>query len=259
MNSKTGLLVRLQLAIVLVATAALPQAALAEKRKLMVGAFEDVTVYGDFQVEIVTGKSPFAYATGDRRILDLLRLDRNSEHLIIRIQQPPNDDNRRRITEPLIIYLGTPTIRNISISGNSRLHINGIKRDGINRIILDGGGSVDIDTIKTDQLEMSITGAGRITVGNGTVRESRLRVQGAGVYDGQKLLSRKFDLQQNGNATVNAMVEESAVISNLGAGNISITGNAECFIRKAGSAVISCPQDDDAPKAIQNNIGTKLK
>jgi hypothetical protein len=242
-----ALLVALSLATAL----ALPQAAQAEKRKLLVGSFQDVTVYGDMQVDIVTGKPPSAYATGDRRILDLLRLERDSEHLIIRVQQPPQDSNRTRITQPLVIYLGARQLRNISLSGNARLHVTDVKRDGISRIIVDGGGSIDIDALNTDKIDAAISGTGRIGIGKGAARETSLRIQGAGIYDAQNLLTRKFTLEQNGNATVNVRAEENATISNIGSGNITVTGNAECFIRKAGAAMITCPQDTKAAQGRQ--------
>ncbi len=221
----------------------MPQTGHAEKRKLMVGAFQDITIYGDMQVNIETGKPSSASASGDRRILDLLRLDRDSEHLIIRVQQPANDDNKARIKEPLVITLSTRQVRNISLAGNAKLRVGGIERDGISRIILDGGGSIDIGNIKTDQLDVAMTGSGRISIGKGSARESSLRIQGAGQYEAGKLAVRKFQLQQNGNADVEVLAEENATISNTGSGNITINGNAECFIRKAGSAIITCPQD----------------
>ncbi len=245
-RNSASLFCRAQAALLLALAFLLPQTAHAEKRKLLVGSFQDVTIYGDMQVDIVTGKPPSAYATGDRRILDLLRLERESEHLIIRVQQPPQDDNRTRVTQPLVIYLGTRQLRNISIAGNARLHVTNIKRDGISRFIVDGGGSVDIDTLNTDQLDIAMAGSGRIKIGKGSLRETSLRIQGAGSYDAPNLLTRKFKLEQNGNATVNVQAEENATISNTGAGNITIGGNAECFIRKAGSAIITCPQDAKA-------------
>jgi Putative auto-transporter adhesin, head GIN domain len=250
----------LLVALVLPMALALPQTAHAEKRKLLVGSFQDVTVYGDMQVEIVTGKAPTASATGDRATLDLLRLERDSEHLIIRVQQTPLDSNRTRITQPLVIYLGTRQLRNISLSGNARLHITNIRRDGISRIIVDGGGNIDIDALNTDKIDAAISGTGRIGIGKGAARETSLRIQGAGIYDAQNLLTRKFMLEQNGNATVNVRAEENATISNIGSGNITVIGNAECFIRKAGAAIISCPQDSKATQGRQPiPIATKAK
>ncbi len=230
-----------------------PQMAHAEKRKLLVGSFQDITVYGDMQVNILTGKKQSASAVGDRRILDLLRLERSSENLVIRIQQPPIDDNNIRIKEPLVISLSTYQLRNISLSGNAKLRVDGIERDGTSRIILEGGGSIDVDYINADKLDVAMTGTGRVTIGKGVARESTLRIQGAGIYDTQNLQVRKFELQQNGNASVKVLAQESAIISNVGSGNIEVIGNAECFIRKAGSAVIICPQDKKSGLIVPKN------
>ena len=232
-----------RISLCLVLSLAAPQMAQAEKRKLLVGSFQDITVYGDMQVNIVTGKPISASATGDRRILELLRLERDSEHLIIRVQQPPNDDNKIRLKEPLVISLSTRQIRNISLSGNAKVRVGGIAQEGVSRIIMDGGGTIDIDTIKADKLQVAMTGAGRINIAKGSARESSLRIQGAATFDASNMQVRKFQLEQNGNADVTVRVEENATISNVGSGNITIIGNAECFIRKAGSAIITCPQD----------------
>jgi Putative auto-transporter adhesin, head GIN domain len=220
-----------------------PQLAHAEKRKLLVGSFQDVTVYGDMQVNIITGKGASASATGDRRILDLLRLERDSEHLVIRVQTPPNDDNKIRVTQPLIISLSTSHIRNISVSGNAKIRVSKVAHDNASRIIMDGGGEIEIGAIKTDKLLVAITGTGRVNIAAGSARESSLRIQGAGSFDASNMQVRKFQLEKNGNADVAVRVDESATISNVGAGRITVNGNAECFIRKAGSAIITCPKD----------------
>lgn len=235
--------IRWRVLAVLVVMILSPQLAHAEKRKLLVGSFQDVTVYGDMQVNIVTGKGSSASATGDRRILDFLRLERDSEHLVIRVQTPTTDDNKIRVKEPLIISLSTSQIRNISVSGNAKIRVSKVAHDNVSRIIMDGGGSIEIGAIKTDKLQVAITGTGRVNIGAGSARETSLRIQGAGSFDASNMQVRKFQLEQNGNADVAVRVEESATISNVGAGRITVNGNAECFIRKAGSAIITCPQD----------------
>ena len=60
------------LSSVLCVTTALAAAgpASAEERKMLVGSFEDIQVFGDINVEILTGKSPTARAIGDKRVLD---------------------------------------------------------------------------------------------------------------------------------------------------------------------------------------------
>jgi Putative auto-transporter adhesin, head GIN domain len=226
-----------------------PQFASAEQRKFLVGGFDNIIIDGDMRINIVTGKGPSGKAVGDRWILDLLKMERVSDNLYIRVQQPASDQNTIRIKEPLVITLTNQNIRSIKLLGNAKLTVNNIESDGVSRIYLDGGGSVDIGRMKTDKLDVAVTGSGKVTIGAGSARESALMMEGAGVYDAKNLKTRKFRLEQNGNATVSANVEENATLSNTGSGNITITGNAECFIRRAGSAIISCPHDGKTPRA----------
>jgi hypothetical protein len=226
-----------------------PQSAHADTRKLLVGGFEDLVVEGDMKVVLTTGKSSSGTATGDRRILDLLKLDRVAEVMTIRVQKPTNNDASIRIKEPLVVTLSNQNIRNITLLGNASLEVSGINRTGLSRIFINGGGNIKIGNLKIDQLKIGISGNGAIDIGGGTARETDLRIQGSASYKGALLKTRKFTLEQNGNATIAAQVEESAIISNEGAGNINITGNAECLIRRAGSAIIVCPKDKTATKA----------
>ena len=221
----------------------LPQSAQAEKRKLLIGGFQDIVIDGDMQVIITTGKGPSGNASGDRHILDLLRTDRVSDVMTIRLAQAPNNDNGKRTKQPLIVYLTNQNIRNITLVGNARLDINAIDNDGASRIIVNGGGGVQIGKLTVDRLTVAMSGNGRVEFGGGNVRETILRIQGSPQYNGALLQTRKFNLELDGNAVVTAQVDEGATISNEGSGNIVITGNAECLIRKAGSAVITCPND----------------
>lgn len=223
--------------------ALLPQSAHAEKRKLLVGGFQDIVVDGDMKVIVTTGKGPSGSASGDRRILDLLRLDRASDVLTVRVQRPPSNDNAVRIKEPLVITLTNQNLRHITLLGNARLEVNAVDQDGATRIFMNGGGSIDIGRYNADRLDVGLYGTGSVNFGGGSVRETDLRIQGSPRYNGAALKSRKFNLELDGNGIVAAQVDEGAVISNQGSGNITITGRAECLIRKAGFATINCPAD----------------
>jgi hypothetical protein len=230
--------------IIAASTFSLAQTAHAEKRKLLVGGFEDIVIDGNMQVIITTGKSSSGFATGERRTLDLLKLDRTSEVMNIRVQQPANNETSQRAKEPLVITLSTRNIRNITLRGNATLKIDSMKTDSASRITINGGGSIDIGKITADKIYTNLFGTGKLAIASGTARESRLKIQGAGQYLASGVQTRKLFLDQSGNATVQVRAEESAEIINEGAGTIEITGNAECLIRKADAATITCPQDN---------------
>ncbi len=221
----------------------IPQSAYAAKKALLIGSFQDVVIDGDMQVIITTGKAVSGMATGDRRMLDLLRADRASDAVVIRMQRPPSNDNAVRITEPLIVSLNTRDVRNITLRGNAKLRINTLKQYDSSKIFMDGGGEIIIDQVNVDRLNVILSGQNKLIIGGGTARDTVVQIQGTNIFDGANLKSRKLSLAQNGNATFSAQVAEGATITNEGAGSIAITGKAECFIRKAGFAVITCPSD----------------
>jgi hypothetical protein len=218
----------------------------AATQKLLIGGFEDVVVEGDMQVNITAGKSISASASGDRKVLERLKTENNAGILKIRLQSPLSADNRIRITQPLIINLSSRNIRNITVKGNARLTVNNVVADGTSKIFIYGGGEIDVGQVKLDKLNVVISGTGKVAIAGGSARETDVQIQGSGYYLAEKMKTRKFELLQNGNGKTSALVEESAIINNDGAGNIVITGNAECLIRRAGLAVIECPDDKKA-------------
>jgi hypothetical protein len=222
------------------------QGANAASKKLLIGSFDDVVIDGDMQVNIITGKSPSGIATGDRRVLDLLRIDRETGAVRIRVQRPVNDDIAIRITQPLVINLTNQTVRHITMRGNAKLKINAVKQNDASRIFMTGGGKITIDQFNSDTLKASLFGTGKLVIGGGKVRSTRLEIEGASTYDGAQLKTQSLELIQRGNATTAAQVENDARLSNEGSGTIAITGKAECFITKAGFAIITCPRDKKA-------------
>ena len=82
----------------LAAALAAADPASAEERKMLVGSFEDIQVFGDINVEILTGKSPTARAIGDKRVLDGAGQFRTAEG---DDGQPAEDDDEREGDEGL--------------------------------------------------------------------------------------------------------------------------------------------------------------
>ncbi|NJM50528.1 MAG: hypothetical protein HC843_06270 [Sphingomonadales bacterium] len=220
------------------------QHAQAESRKLLVSGFQDLVVDGDIRVVITTGKGSSGRASGDRRILDLLKLDHTSDTLTIRVQRPPNNEVGVRVSEPLVVTLTTLQVRNVALTGNGSIKINAIDRPGNTRLYLNGGGSINVDRMKVDRLFVNIFGTGEVALNDGTARETTLSIEGSPRIDLANVASRKISLDLNGNAKIIAQAEESATISSQGSGNITITGTAECLIRRAGNAAIQCPKED---------------
>lgn len=219
------------------------------ERKLLVASFENIVVIGDIDVTVQTGKPVSAKASGDKKVLDSLKLERTGTTLRIRVLELLNDDKRKPMNEPLRVTLTTPLIQNVILNGNGQVNVSAIKQPDAAKIAMAGNGKIIIGNVTADRLVVDMDGNGQIDVGGGAVRDARVTIVGAGQYAGAKMIARKLRLEHNGNATSVATVLEGTDIYNRGSGNIDIMGAGTCFIKLAGRAVINCAKVDGEGKA----------
>ncbi len=221
----------------------------AVERKLLVSSFENIIVIGDIDVTVVTGKPVSAKASGDKRVLDSLKLERTGTTLRIRVRDLLNDDKSKPITEPLRITLTTPAVQNVVLSGNGQISVSAVKQPDAAKIAIAGSGKIAIGNVTVDRLTVDIDGNGQVDIGGGAVRDGRVTVIGAGEFRGAPLAMRKLRIEHDGNARSAATVAEGTEIFNRGAGNIAIGGKGTCFIKLAGRAVINCAKIDGEKKS----------
>lgn len=233
------------LAILLLFSSAAPaQENKAIERKLLVGSFENIVVIGDISVSVVTGKAPSAIASGDKRMLESLKLERAGTTLRVRLQDIINNNRGVPITAPLRLTLTTQDIKDVTLSGNGTVTISEVKQTNLARMLVAGNGTINVGKLVTDQYSAAINGNGKIDLGSGTVRDAKVIIEGAGVFESEKVRTRKLRLEHVGNAISTATVEEGTDIYNRGSGNITIGGKGTCFIKQAGSASINCAKVD---------------
>jgi hypothetical protein len=97
--------------------------------------------------------------------------------------------------------------------------------------------AIAVGKLTTDQYNAAINGNGKIELGGGSVRDAKVTIEGAGVYESEKVRTRKLRLEHVGNAISTATVEEGTDIYNRGSGNITIGGKGTCFM-KAGRVCV---------------------
>jgi Putative auto-transporter adhesin, head GIN domain len=239
-----GTIARLSAATLFAAITLGAQPASAVERKLLVASFENIQVIGDINVTVQTGKSPSAIASGDKRVLESLKLERVGMTLRIRLQDIVNNNKGVPITQPLLVTLTTQAVKDITLSGNGTLRVSQVKQPTAARMLIAGNGSVSIASLIADQFTANINGNGKIEIGSGVTRDARVTINGAGTFEGAGVKMRKLRLEHIGNAVSTATVEEGTDIYNRGSGNITIGGNGTCLVKLAGAAAISCAKVD---------------
>lgn len=220
----------LLLAPLLLLTAAAP----AQERGFMVGSFERLRVDGPFEVEVVTGP-PRAVATGDRVALDQVTVRVNGDTLVVSAG-PLAWAGRRGTTLPRL-RVSVPALRGATLNGGARVRVAEM-RGGRVELMLAGAGSLDVGGIKADDLIVSLTGTGVITLA-GTAARVRMRNYGAGSIDAAALTAGDANLTSESAGTIRIDARYTARATALGSGGISITGKPECILR--GPGPMECP------------------
>ncbi len=112
------------------------------------------------------------------------------------------------------------TIRELSeleVPAAARVRIGALRCENL-RILFAGAGTIDIDDLNADYLEIEMPGAGRLTV-SGHVEEQKVIMSGAGAYSADKLECLRADvlIRGVGKSTVRVNEALNATLQGLGA------------------------------------------
>lgn len=220
----------------------LPAAAQAAERKFSIFGFEDIRIGNGVNVVLVSGKGPSARAEGEtREILDRVSLQRNGKQLIVSLKRKSLNGDDHDSDGPVTLYLSSHAVSRISHLGSGRVTLD--KLSGRTpHVRLGGFGTLQIDAVEADRLDLAMTGGGQVTLA-GEVRDARIELQGASMFESPDLTVEKLTLIHRGPASSRMTVTREAVITNNGTGQINIAGKPNCLVRTDGAATILCNPD----------------
>ncbi|WP_417613695.1 GIN domain-containing protein [Parasphingorhabdus sp.] len=223
----------------LVAALLLPSAAHADERKFSIFGFDDIRIGNGVDVVLTSGKGPSARAEGaNREILDRVALQRNGKQLVVSVRPKSLSRNNYEEDAPVTLYLSSFAIENISHLGSGAVTLD--KLSGRTpKVRLGGFGTLRIDSVKADQLDVAMTGGGALAMA-GSARAARIELQGASIFESPGLTVDKLTLIHRGPASSHLVVEREASINNFGTGRIQIEGRPNCTVRSDGAAEIIC-------------------
>jgi hypothetical protein len=232
----------MRLLVLLAAALLLPAVAEAAERQFSLFGFDDIRIGNGVNVVLTSGKGPSARAEGEtRELLDRVSLQKNGKQLVVSVRPKSLSGDNYDGDGPVTLYLSSYAISNISHLGSGRVTLD--KLSGRTpRVRLGGFGTLQIDAVDADRLDLAMTGAGQVVMA-GKVRDARVELQGASMFESPELTVEKLTLIQRGPASSQMEVTREAIITNNGTGRINITGRPNCTVRTDGAAYIVCNPD----------------
>lgn len=229
-------------ALMLAVALLLSSTAQAAERKFSIFGFDDIRIGNGVDVVLTSGKGASARAEGEsRELLDRVSLQKNGKQLIVSVRPKSLNGDDYDGDAPVTLYLSSYAISNISHLGSGRVTLD-MLTGRTPRVRLGGFGTLHIDAVDADRLDVAMTGGGQLIMA-GEARDARIELQGASIFESPDLTVEKLTLVQRGPASSRVKATREAIITNNGTGRIDIAGKPNCTVRTDGAADIVCNPD----------------
>lgn len=159
--------------------------------------FDRLDLSGAFLVKVKIGNSTDLKIESDRNLLKYIKTVVKGNTLEI------SSKKDLRPKKKIVIYITTPELNDVSVSGANDLFVNGLKNDEF-FVNLSGAGSVNVEG-ETDDLQVSISGAANLNA--------------------KDLIAENVSIDISGAADAEVYANESLNATVSGVGNVVYYGN----------------------------------
>lgn len=145
-------------------------------------------------------------------------------------------DKNVRKHEPITIYLTTPEVHSLSVSGSGDIiGENMIEAESLS-VHISGSGGVELE-VETEDLRTNISGSGKCTY-QGQVDEHTIRISGSGDVNSFELQSLKAVVHVSGSGNSRLWVTDELDVRISGSGNVFYEGNPRVTSSISGSGKV---------------------
>jgi hypothetical protein len=171
---------------------------------------------------------------GDKRDLEDIITEVSGDRLVIK-----KENWKFNMNEKITAYITMPELKGLGVSGSGKAEIkDAVKVEDLD-LSVSGSGKIYSGDITVSKLGCSISGSGDIVLGgNGNATRANISISGSGNYEGgsYKIGTAEIHISGSGNCTCN--VTESLRAGVSGSGNVTYEGNPKVDAHVSGSGKV---------------------
>jgi hypothetical protein len=171
---------------------------------------------------------------GEKKHLDDIVTEVSGGKLVIK-----KDNWSLSMNERITAYVTMPELKGLGVSGSGKAEVkDAVKTDDLN-LSVSGSGKIYTTDITSVNLVCSISGSGDIIIGgNGSASKADISISGSGNYTGEPLKIGSAGISISGSGDCTCNVTESLRASVSGSGNVTYLGNPKVDARVSGSGKV---------------------
>ncbi|HEX7494446.1 MAG TPA: head GIN domain-containing protein [Bacteroidales bacterium] len=176
---------------------------------------------------------------GEKRYLEEIITEVSGGKLVIKDENWKMHNWRINMNERVTVYITMPELNALGVSGSGKAEIKDVVKTGDLNLSVSGSGKIYTTDITVSNLGCSISGSGDIVMGgSGTSSKAEISISGSGNYMGEPLKIGSAEIHISGSGNCTCYVTESLRASVSGSGNVSYEGNPRLDAHVSGSGKV---------------------
>lgn len=174
---------------------------------------------------------------GEKKYIDDIITDVSGGKLVIKNENWKMSN--WRMNEKVNVYITMPELAGLGVSGSGKAEVkDAVKADDLN-LNVSGSGKIYISDITVSSLSCGISGSGDIILsGSGSCSKADISISGSGNYDGAPLKIGTAEIHISGSGNCSCNVTESLKASVSGSGNVTYEGSPKIDAHVSGSGKV---------------------
>lgn len=227
----------LLLPIVVIALGAAPAAA--ADRTVTIGSFERIRVQGPFEVIVAAGHGTGAVISGDEAAIGRVEATVDGGTLTVRDRIGRWEEQPRAAPrKPVVVRVGSDRLAGASVVGGGRIRAERMKAPRVD-LAVTGAGAIAVGDVEADSTVATVIGGGALTLA-GRSGEARLMTNGAGTIEAGGFDVGDLTVRLDGPGTTSARARFTARVTSTGLGQVSVAGNPKCTVTANAGGPVSC-------------------
>jgi hypothetical protein len=171
---------------------------------------------------------------GEKRDLEDIITEVSGNRLVIK-----KDNWKFNFNEKVTVYITMPELKGLGVSGSGKAEIrDAIKAEDLD-LSVSGSGKIFTSDVVVSKLGCSISGSGDIVMGgNGNTTRANISISGSGNYEGSSYKIGTAEIHISGSGNCSCNVTESLMASVSGSGDVTYEGNPKVDAHVSGSGKV---------------------
>jgi hypothetical protein len=171
---------------------------------------------------------------GESKYIDEIITEVSGGKLVIK-----RENWKFNMNEKVNAYVTMPELKGLGVSGSGKAEIkDAVKTSDLN-LSVSGSGKLYATDITVTNLDCSISGSGDIILGGGgNASDAGISISGSGNYEGESFKIGRAEIHISGSGNCTANVTEALKASISGSGNVTYEGNPKIDAHVSGSGKV---------------------